>query len=118
MRKISTKRKLTLLTHPLFNPTSLVLALALTLAGCSHTADMVAADKPMTQPHSDNSQLFKETLTQCPPTNPANTICTAQYDPVCVKIKKGSTISYRTAGNACSACGNSEAIGYVKGECS
>ena len=56
-------------------------------------------------------------FTQCPPYNPEQNICTAQYDPVCVTVKNGSMTNKRTAGNACSACGSALAVGYVKGEC-
>lgn len=46
-------------------------------------------------------------------------VCTMQYDPVCVKHKApNGQISYKTAGNACSACTTATAISYTPGECS
>jgi len=93
----------------------------ITLAGCTSMVNVLAPDtKPIHTPHSastDNPVSNADFFTQCPPFNPKNTICTMQYDPVCVKVTTNSGISSRTAGNACSACGTSEAIGYVKGEC-
>lgn len=94
------------------------LSVAMTLVGCSNIPSVAEPDAtsnhipPINQPApSDN--LF----TKCPPHNPEQNMCTMQYDPVCVTTKVGSVVSYRTAGNACSACGTTAAIGYVKGEC-
>lgn len=81
------------------------LSVAMTLVGCSNIP-------PINQP-APSDDLF----TKCPPHNPEQNMCTMQYDPVCVTTKVGSVVSYRTAGNACSACGTAAAIGYVKGEC-
>lgn len=66
--------------------------------------------------HSDNSTK----TAQCGPFTPdkEQTMCTMQYDPVCVKHKaaKGQ-VSYKTAGNACMACTTATAISYTPGEC-
>ena len=95
-----------------FKPLSLILILVLALTGCSSMSGQTP-----TPSSPDISQQFEGALTQCPPANPANNICTAQYEPVCVKTKVGSIVSYRTASNACSACNIPEAVGYTKGEC-
>ena len=88
------------------------LSITLLLAGCNNIQSVNAPD---TSPiHTIEHNPF----IKCPPYNPEQTMCTAQYDPVCVKVKTNSGISYRTAGNACSACGTTVALGYVKGECS
>ena len=97
---------------------SVMLLATLALSGCNTTVEIPT---PSTTPIklSDTSPTPSAgAFTQCPPFNPDNTICTAQYEPVCVKSQDGSTISYRTAGNACSACATVEAISYVEGECS
>lgn len=52
---------------------------------------------------------------QCPPFNADNTVCTAQYDPVCTTVKEGLKVSYHTSGNACSACSSPAAVSYVLG---
>jgi len=97
-------------------PSSLILSLVLTLTACSSTLN-TPTNVP-TQSSTNNSQMLENTLTQCPTSRSESTMCTMQYDPVCVKTKVGSVISYRTAGNACSACNIPEAVGYAKGECS
>lgn len=95
------------------------LTLSLTLAGCNN---MPSIHAPETSPIHNSTMNYPKSgddaFTKCPPFNPEQTMCTAQYDPVCVSVKTPSGISYRTAGNACSACGSVSAIGYIKGECS
>lgn len=93
---------------------SLGLAAVLALSGCTTNTTTATPNTPV---NNQPAQFEDSPFTQCPPYNPEQTICTAQYQPVCVKEKTGSTISYRTAGNACSACGSETAIGYVEGEC-
>ncbi|GAA0806700.1 hypothetical protein [Psychrobacter piscatorii] len=99
-------------------PSSLILSLAIVLTACSSTLNTTTPTTVPTQSSTNNSQMLENTLTQCPTSHSESTMCTMQYDPVCVKTKVGSVISYRTAGNACSACNIPEAIGYTKGECS
>lgn len=99
-------------------PSSLILSLVLALTACSSTLNTTTPTTVPTQSSTNNSQMLENTLTQCPTSHSESTMCTMQYDPVCVKTKVGSVISYRTAGNACSACNIPEAIGYTKGECS
>ncbi|MGB2786611.1 hypothetical protein [Psychrobacter sp.] len=94
------------------------LSVTIALAGCNNIQSI---DTPDTAPiHSTgHSQLNSDNpFIKCPPYNPEQTMCTAQYDPVCVKVKTGSGFSYRTAGNSCSACGTTAAVDYVKGQCS
>ncbi|WP_040642054.1 hypothetical protein [Psychrobacter aquaticus] len=100
-----------------FKSSLLGLTLTMALASCSYLPNSVTPDTTPTQPATN--PLLKGSFTQCPSSTskPGDTMCTMQYDPVCVKTKVGSVISYRTAGNACSACNMPEAIGYVKGEC-
>lgn len=93
------------------------LLLVFVLTGCSSSINISAPDTAPIQTITSNDQPSSIGV-QCPPVNPKNTVCTAQYEPVCVKSQSGSTISYRTAGNACSACVTPEAISYVEGECS
>ncbi|WP_198334631.1 hypothetical protein [Psychrobacter namhaensis] len=93
------------------------LTLTMALASCSYLPSSVTPDTTPTQPTNTQNSLPDGPFTQCPPASSADTMCTMQYDPVCVKTQVGSVISYRTAGNACSACGKPEAVGYVKGEC-
>ena len=100
-------------------PSSLILSLVLALTACSSTLNTATPTTvPAQSSTNNNSQMLENTLTQCPTSHSESTMCTMQYDPVCVKTKVGSVISYRTAGNACSACNIPEAIGYTKGECS
>ena len=101
-----------------FKPSLLILTLALAVTGCSSMFNVGTSGQTSTPSNPDISQPFEGALTQCPPANPANNICTAQYEPVCAKTKVGSVFSYRTASNACSACNIPEAVGYTKGECS
>lgn len=95
----------------------LAMILTMAMAGCSNMPSIGAPDTApiysQNQPTDNQNNDIK-----CPPYNPEQTMCTAQYDPVCVKVKNGSTISYRTAGNACSACGTTTAISYTQGQCS
>ena len=97
------------------------LSVTMALTGCNNMPNIAAPDtSPIHTPHTpaiNHSASSDTTATKCPPFNPEQTMCTAQYDPVCVKIKTGSVVSYRTAGNACSACGTTSAISYVKGQC-
>lgn len=79
----------------------------------SNNHETVSQDNPAI----DNS--IQGESTQCGPFNPNEmVICTMQYDPVCVTQKQADgTISYRTAGNSCSACSTAESISYIEGEC-
>ncbi len=91
------------------------LSITIALTGCSSLVDAPISD---TQTPALNNQIPSDVVfEQCPPFDAENTICTAQYEPVCVKTQVGSIVSYSTASNACSACSTSEAIGYSKGEC-
>ena len=109
----------------LLKPSTLALSLTLMLGvvGCnniSSNSNPMPDSIPIQPPASttnNTSQPPKGLVAQCPTFNPEKTMCTAQYDPVCVKTQVGSVISYRTAGNACSACSTPEAVSYVKGEC-
>lgn len=101
----------------------LALTLGLTVTGCNN---MITVPAPDTQPIRNTSQdpnfspeqATIHTPRKCPPFNPkVQKMCTMQYDPVCVKINTPTGISYRTAGNACSACNTAEAISYVPGQC-
>lgn len=97
---------------------SVAITCTIALASCSNINNTTVSDStPIQPPTSHTSQPPKGTVAQCPTFDPEKTMCTAQYDPVCVKTKVGSLISYRTAGNACSACSTPEAVSYVKGEC-
>ena len=111
----------------LLKPSTLALSLTITLtlglAGCNNispnsNSSPMPDNTPIQPPASNTSQPPKGIVAQCSTFDPEKTMCTAQYDPVCVKTQVGSVISYRTAGNACSACSTPEAISYVKGECS
>ncbi|WP_201618232.1 hypothetical protein [Psychrobacter urativorans] len=95
------------------------LSVTLALTGCNNMPSISAPDTPPIHTQTTNNQASSDKkLTKCPPFNPEQTMCTAQYDPVCVKVKNHTGVSYRTAGNACSACGTTSAISYVKGQCS
>jgi len=118
MKQTLSNRRFSVLNPSSFKPSLLILTLALVLTGCSSMSDIGTSGHIPTPSSPDISQQLEGALTQCPPANPANNICTAQYEPVCVKTKVGSVVSYRTASNACSACNIPEAIGYTKGECS
>ena len=92
--------------------------MALALAGCNNLPSTNTPEPPILDTSTPNNQALSDKVpTKCPPYNPEQTMCTAQYDPVCVKVKSGSVISYRTAGNACSACGSTSAVSYVQGRC-
>ena len=117
MKRTLVNRQLSALNQSSLRPSLLILTLILVLTGCSSISDMGTFSQSPTSSNPSSSQKFEDALTQCPSTNPANNICTAQYEPVCVKTKVGAIISYQTASNACSACNTPEAIGYAKGEC-
>lgn len=94
------------------------LSFPLILSGCNNTQTAKSTvSSTINLPKSETSNPENAFIT-CPPFNPNKTICTMQYDPVCVKTKSQGKISYKTAGNSCSACGTPEAVGYVKGTCS
>lgn len=94
------------------------LSVAMTLASCSNMPSVAEPDAtPINTPPINQPAPSDNLFTKCPSHNPEQNMCTMQYDPVCVTTKVGSVVSYRTAGNACSACGTTAAIGYVKGEC-
>jgi hypothetical protein len=118
MKQTLSTRLFSTINQSSFKPSSLILILVLALTGCSSMSDIRTSGQTSTPSNPDISQPFEGALTQCPPANPANNICTAQYEPVCAKTKVGSVFSYRTASNACSACNIPEAVGYTKGECS
>ena len=117
MKRTLVNRQLSALNQSSLRPSSIILTLVLALTGCSSMSDMGTSGQSPTPSDPNSSQQFEDALTRCPPANPANNICTAQYEPVCVKTKVGSIINYQTASNACSACNIPEAIGYAKGEC-
>lgn len=99
--------------------TLLGLSATVVLAGCNNIQSVNAPDTiPIQSINHDPYVSSEHPFIKCPPYNPEQTMCTAQYDPVCVKVKTRSGTNYRTAGNACSACGTMAALGYVKGECS
>ena len=82
---------------------TVTISFMLTLAGCnniSSNSNPMPDSTPIQPPASNTSQPPKGLVAQCPTFDPAKTMCTAQYDPVCVKTQVGSVISYRTAGNA------------------
>ena len=94
------------------------LSATMALTGCNNMPSVTAPDTYPIHTQSTTQQTSNDkNFTKCPPYNPEQTMCTAQYDPVCVTVRTGSVISYRTAGNACSACGTTSAVGYVKGQC-
>ena len=97
------------------------LSATIALTGCSNIQGVGSSDTPTHPIHStehNHSVPSDNIFTKCPPYNPEQTMCTAQYDPVCVTIKTDAGLNYRTAGNSCSACGTTPALGYVKGQCS
>ena len=98
---------------------SKIMALSLTtgllMTGCVTAEESNSVPNPNT-PTPDNSIM----ITQCGAFTPdkEQVMCTMQYDPVCVKHKAtNGQISYKTAGNACSACTTATAISYTPGEC-
>lgn len=109
--------------HPLWTSwrsclSLLGISIAMTLAGCSNIPSTAEPDTTTIHTPSPTQQAPSDKLfIKCPPHNPEQNMCTMQYDPVCVTTKVGSVVSYRTAGNACSACGVTAAIGYVSGRC-
>ena len=119
MKQTISTRRFATINQSSFKSSSLILILVLALTGCSSMFDVGTSGQTPTPSSPDISEQFEgAALTQCLPANPTNNICTAQYEPVCVKTKVGSVVNYRTASNACSACNIPEAIGYTKGECS
>lgn len=112
--------------HKLFDPKVMALSIttALLVTGCVTAEDSSSAPHSQTPDsisypdanHSDNSTK----AAQCGPFTPdkEQTMCTMQYDPVCVKHKAANgQVSYKTAGNACMACTTATAISYTPGEC-
>ncbi|MGM8885659.1 hypothetical protein ACS8FD_06925 [Psychrobacter sp. 1U2] len=100
---------------------ALLLGLSATIAltGCNNIQSVNTPDDTAIPTVEYDKRISSDNpFTKCPPYNPEQTMCTMQYDPVCVKIKTNSGVNYRTAGNACSACGTTTAIGYIKGQCS
>lgn len=113
--------------HKLFN-FSKIMALSITtgllVTGCVTAEESIAtphteAPTTSTSPGAHNSDGSLN-ITQCGAFTAAKeqTMCTMQYDPVCVKHKApNGQISYKTAGNACMACTTATAISYTPGEC-
>ena len=97
------------------------LSAAIALTGCNNIPSSTHTEPPIHSTDNQNNTMNQSSInnpfSKCPPFNPEQTMCTAQYDPVCVTVKNQAGISYRTAGNACSACGTTSAVGYVKGQC-
>jgi len=118
MKQTLSNRRFSTINKSSLKPSSLILILVLALTGCSSMSDVGTSGQTPTPSSPDISQQFEGALTQCLTSHSESTMCTMQYEPVCVKTKVGSVISYRTASNACSACNIPEAIGYAKGECS
>lgn len=129
MCSTDTQRKMTnkLLSKPTLNPKSwsallcltLSLPIGLALTGCD---PMVTVPAPQTQPIEASAKpapikYDHNSATQCPTFDPERTMCTMQFDPVCVKIKTPTGIVYKTGSNACSGCMSPDAISYVPGEC-
>ena len=95
------------------------LSTAIALTGCSNIQGIDAPDiSPIHSTEHNQSASNDNPFTKCPLHNSEQTMCTSQYDPVCVTVKTESGLDYRTAGNSCSACGTTAAVGYVKGQCS
>lgn len=94
------------------------LSVTIALTGCNNIQSIDAPDTAHIHTTGHSQQNSDNPFIKCPSYNPEQTMCTAQYDPVCVKVKTNSGFSYRTAGNSCSACGTTAAVGYVKGQCS
>lgn len=113
--------------HKLFD-FSKIMALSITtgllVTGCVTAEDSIAtphteAPATSTSPGADNSDGSLK-ITQCGAftADKEQTMCTMQYDPVCVKHKApNGQISYKTAGNACMACTTATAISHTPGEC-
>lgn len=67
--------------------------------------------------------LANPNFTECGDSRPE--VCTLQYDPVCAVIDTGvrcvtepcPSYEIQTMGNSCSACSNTNVIGYIPGEC-
>lgn len=85
-------------------------------------------------PSGEQASRLPDDLVECPESRPD--VCTQQYDPVCgfaapgVPLGDGQTSGqewasndavqpnpHRTFGNACSACSQSEVIGFTEGAC-
>lgn len=97
----------------------LPLMIGILLTGCMTIEDDQTPTKSAPV-HTDNQPFDNNTASQCGPFTPkkAQVMCTMQFDPVCVKHKAPSgQVSYKTAGNACSACTTATAISYTAGEC-
>ena len=122
MYNILIKSWLFLLKQPLLKSLLLGLGLPLTmaLASCSNMVNVPAPNTmPIQTEHATTTKNQKtDIFTQCAPSSSDKTMCTMQYDPVCVKVKTPTGFSTQTAGNACSACNVTGAISYTKGECS
>ncbi|PNK61639.1 hypothetical protein [Psychrobacter sp. FDAARGOS_221] len=95
------------------------LVIGMLLTGCTTSEEAQKPTKPA--PVTDNNQPFdNSSASQCGPftADKAQVMCTMHYDPVCVKHKSADgQISYKTAGNACTACTTPTAISYTASEC-
>lgn len=122
MHNILIKSWLFLLKQPLLKSLLLGLPLTMALASCSSMVNVPAPDTmPIQTKHAiatKNQKTDADIFTQCAPSSSDKTMCTMQYDPVCVKVKTLTGFSTQTAGNACSPCNVTGAISYTKGECS
>lgn len=97
---------------------TLLLLAAFTFSGCQTPSTSPTPTAPITaNPETPDSQT-PPSFRQCGK-KPAGTImCTMQYDPVCAKVNNNGVISYKTFGNACSACnGEDNVISTTKGAC-
>jgi hypothetical protein len=73
---------------------------------------LTACQTQQVKPDKTISAQENSNLTNCPEPRPQ--ICTMIYDPVCATLTDGQT---ETKASDCSACGDSEVVGYVHGAC-
>lgn len=99
---------------------ALSLTTGLLVTGCMITEDSNSPNTQTPTPTTTLPDAYDVKAAQCGPFTPekAEVMCTMQYDPVCVKHKApNGQISYKTAGNACTACTTPTAISHTPGEC-
>lgn len=86
-----------------------LLLVAIGLTGCQTPTANV--DK------SINNNL-PDSFTHCGKKSAEPKMCTMDYNPVCGKVNTNGLVSYKTFGNACSACNsNSNVVSYTAGAC-
>lgn len=99
-------------------PSIFILFASLLISACQDRHEQDAPTETI------NPQEESQSLNQCPENRPD--VCTQIYQPVCGLVDTGircittpcPSAEFKTFGNACTACSDTNVTGYHEGECS